>query len=135
MLVAESAEQAGVNKLQVVGVGTDIVRVARVERLFKQYGERFLKKVFTPREQAYCLDKAFPAQHLAGRFAAKEAVAKACYQAGWEHTLGWTQIQIYNDSLGRPRVSLPDSLPYRVLLSISHEKENAVAVALALTAS
>ncbi len=120
--------------MQVVGVGTDIVQVARVQQLFSRYGNRFLNKIFSAAERDYCLHKAQPSVHLAGRFAAKEAVAKACYQAGWEQQLGWLKIQVTNDSLGRPTVSLPNEVPYKILLSIAHERQTALAFAIALAA-
>ena len=65
---------AGTN---VLGVGTDLIEVERVRSSLEQHGDRFLEKVFTPVEREYCQGMADPAPHLAARFAAKEAIAKA----------------------------------------------------------
>ena len=61
----------------VLGVGTDLIEVERVRSSLEQHGDRFLEKVFTPVEREYCQGMADPAPHLAARFAAKEAIAKA----------------------------------------------------------
>jgi holo-[acyl-carrier protein] synthase len=59
------------------GVGTDLVEVARIDALLERYGDRFLTKVLHADEIAYCRSQARPAEHVAGRFAAKEAILKA----------------------------------------------------------
>ena len=63
--------------MAIVGVGTDIVDVQRVRAMAERYGERFLRRVFCDEEMAYCQQFADPFPHLAARWAAKEAVAKA----------------------------------------------------------
>jgi holo-[acyl-carrier protein] synthase len=60
-----------------VGTGTDLIEIARIQRSITRYGERFLARVFTPGEIAYCNCKKNAAESYAGRFAAKEAAAKA----------------------------------------------------------
>lgn len=108
-------------------LGVDIVEVRRVGRLVKN--PRFVDRVFSPREVAYCRDKKNAAQHFAVRFAAKEAVYKALGQAGVAHK----DISVKNDPSGKPRVELSSSLKKfesRLSLTLSHTAEYAVAVAL-----
>lgn len=89
----------------IVGIGTDICDIRRIEQSIEKFGERFLNKTFTQAEQAYCEGKARPAMSYAKRFAAKEAVAKAL--AGCETgSLSWTSVEIQNDESGRPFVIL-----------------------------
>jgi holo-[acyl-carrier protein] synthase len=108
-------------------VGVDIVEVPRIARLIRR--KRFLDRVFTAREIAYCRDKKNAAQHFAVRFAAKEAVYKALGREGVDHK----DISVKNDARGKPSVVLSASLKKlerRLSLSLSHTKEHAVAFAL-----
>ncbi len=68
-----------------VACGTDLVSVDRVGELVERFGESFLERTYTEREVAYCRSKAAPAQHLAARWAAKEATVKALPDAGLVH--------------------------------------------------
>ena len=111
------------------GIGTDIVDVSRIEKLRARYGERFLKRVFTRGEIAYCLSKAHPDIHFAGRFAAKEAIAKAVYQGGHNTVIAFSDIEILNDDEGRPGVSFLLNIRGKCFVSISHESSMAVAFA------
>ncbi len=89
----------------IIGIGTDICDIRRIEQSIEKFGKRFLNKTFTPAEQAYCESKARPAMSYAKRFAAKEAVAKAL--AGPETgALSWTSVEVQNDPSGRPIVKL-----------------------------
>ena len=89
----------------IIGIGTDICDIRRIEQSIKKYGDRFLDKTFTEGERAYCNSKARPAMSYAKRFAAKEAVAKAL--AGEETgSLSWTSVEVSNDASGRPKVNL-----------------------------
>ena len=63
--------------MTIVGLGMDATEVARIAATLERYGDRFLRRVFTDEEIAYCLRRKHPAPHLAGRFAAKEAAMKA----------------------------------------------------------
>lgn len=120
-----------------VGIGTDIVSVPRIERLCARWGARFLNRIYTPAEQAYCEKKADRAAHLAGRFAAKEAVLKALGTG--RIGAGFTDVEILNDGSGRPHVFLRGRAAYtaqakgvrRVYVSIAHEGRTAVAFAVA----
>lgn len=78
----------------------------RIRRLCNEHGERFLDRVFTPREQQYC--SANPKryfEHLAGRFAAKEAVLKVL-GTGWRGGIAWTDIEVLKEMSGQPRIAL-----------------------------
>ncbi len=105
------------------GVGVDITSIKRIESVLDAHKERFLKRVFTAAESAYCMAMSRPAVHLAGRFAAKEAVKKAA-GAG----RGWTDIEIVNDEKGKPSVRLKNhGEGLRINISISHSDDYAVA--------
>lgn len=85
----------------ILGIGNDIVEVARIKAVLKRYPQRFLQRILTPYEQEYCLKYKDPALHLAGRFAAKEAVVKAL-GTGFSQGLSWLDIEIRNDAKGKP---------------------------------
>lgn len=115
------------------GIGNDIIEVKRIHQAIQRHGQRFLDEIFTPLEQNYCLRHQQSERHFAGRFAAKEAVVKAL-GTGFIAGIGWLDIEIVNDPSGKPEVILSDSLNKRfntpkILLSISHCKEYAAAVA------
>jgi holo-[acyl-carrier protein] synthase len=115
-------------------LGVDIVEVKRVKGLMERWGDRFLHRVFTPWEIAYCKSKSSPEQSLAARFAAKEAILKAI-GTGLSHGIRWTSMEIVNDKNGSPSVKLGKRIKdkigdKRVLISMSHTKEYAVAQAI-----
>jgi holo-[acyl-carrier protein] synthase len=92
--------------MSIIGHGIDIVETNRIRRLHEEHGQRFLDRVFTRVEQEYC--SASPKryfEHLAGRFAAKEAVLKVL-GTGWRGGIAWTDIEIAKESSGQPRVLL-----------------------------
>ena len=89
----------------IIGIGTDICDIQRIEKLIERFGKRFLEKTFTESEQAYCDAKARPPMSYAKRFAAKEAVAKALSGAN-TGSLSWTSVEVKNDPSGRPRAIL-----------------------------
>lgn len=117
----------------ILGIGLDIIETARVES--KLVNSRFLDKVYTTAEQAYILAKKQNGQSAAGIFAAKEAVSKAL-GTGFG-TVRWTDIEIVQDSKGKPCVNLRGAAKQRleemggkqVLVSITHIKELAAAQA------
>ncbi|MFH1034032.1 MAG: holo-ACP synthase [Pseudomonadota bacterium] len=86
------------------GLGLDLARVSRVHQAWQRFGQRFLERCFTPAEIAACLQRPRPAQALALRFAAKEAFAKATGLG--MRGLGWTEIEVISDSLGKPGLLL-----------------------------
>lgn len=112
----------------VVGVGIDIVEVARIAHALRR--PQFARKLLTEHEEAYCTNAAgvLVPSRVAGRWAAKEAVVKA---VGVTYVL--SQIEILNDPLGQPHVRIHnphfDSTRLRIYLSITHERNNAAAVA------
>ncbi len=114
-------------------LGSDIIEVSRIQANLDRYGQRFLDRLFTPVEQEYCLKYREPARHFAGRFAAKEAVVKAL-GTGISQEISWLDIEIVNNSRGKPLVKLSDkanatfSHP-NIELTISHCRDYAMAVA------
>jgi holo-[acyl-carrier protein] synthase len=92
--------------MPILGHGIDIVETARIKSMVEEHGQRFLDRCFTPAEQAYC--SANPKryfEHLAGRFAAKEAVLKVL-GTGWRGGIAWTDIEIIKERSGQPKVLL-----------------------------
>lgn len=90
----------------IVGHGIDIVETIRIRQMAERHGEHFLDRVYTPAERAYCAKnpkRYF--EHLAGRFAAKEAVLKAL-GTGWSNGIGWTDIEILPAATGSPILKL-----------------------------
>ena len=77
-----------------------MVDCARLQESIDKHGERFLKRVFTPVELEYCLGKKREIEHLAGRFAAKEAVLKVL-GTGWRNGINWTDIEVFNERLNQ----------------------------------
>jgi len=92
--------------MPIIGHGIDIVETARIRKLCDDHGQRFLDRVFTTAEQQYCLSnpKRYY-EHLAGRFAAKEAVLKVL-GTGWRNGISWTDIEVVKDASGQPRIAL-----------------------------
>ena len=84
-------------------IGIDIVEIKRLAAVSKKWGKGFLKKVYTAKELAYAKSKRFPYQHLAARFAAKEAIFKALGEVEKDF-VGWKNIEILNDAHGKPVV-------------------------------
>ena len=93
------------NGQNIIGIGHDLIEVSRIESVLSRWGDRFRNRVFTPKELAYCESKRNRSQRLASRFAAKEAVFKAL-GTGWQRGVGWTEIEVANDDLGKPYIIL-----------------------------
>ncbi len=110
-----------------VGTGVDITEVRRIRQAIEKWGDDFLKRVFTAEELKNAKSRTSFYQHLAGRFAAKEAIFKA---AG-DNKLSWQDIQIHNDSAGKPICQFLNGRGknINVGISISHVKTYAVASA------
>jgi len=112
----------------ITGSGIDIIEIKRLKQAIKKWGDSFLNRVFTQDEIKYAKKRKFPYQHLAARFAVKEAVLKAI---GENSKISWHDIQIFNDENGRPVCKLRTTDNNTdVLVSISHTKEYAVASAI-----
>ena len=120
-----------------LATGVDLIKVDRVQNVIERYGERFLSRVFTETELAYCCGR--PHQ-LAARFAAKEAVSKML-GTGIQHPEGvdWREIQIVSDERGKPSVQLSGKAAQRasemnlthLSISLSHTREHAIAIIVA----
>jgi holo-[acyl-carrier protein] synthase len=85
----------------IIGSGIDMVEIGRIQQSMERYGQRFLNRVFTAAEQAYCLRKRNAAESLAARFAAKEAGAKAL-GTGISRGVNWLEIEVVREPGGRP---------------------------------
>lgn len=120
--------------------GADIIHVPRVEAALERFGERFLQRVFTPTEIAYCNSRV---PELAVRFAAKEAVSKALgvgVRTLSRHGIGWHEAEVINGESGKPGVrlhgraaELADELQLvQWALSLTHEREYAIAFVVAM---
>src|SRR3954464_12082737 len=89
--------------MPIVGHGIDIVETARIKRSVDEHGERFLERVYTPAERKYCMrNKKRYFEHLAGRFAAKEAVLKVL-GTGWRGGIPRTHHQNFKELRDQPR--------------------------------
>jgi holo-[acyl-carrier protein] synthase len=85
----------------IVGSGIDLVEIGRIQKSMDRYGHRFLDRVYTAAEQAYCLRKRKSAESFAARFAAKEAGAKAL-GTGIRYGVNWLEIEVAREPGGRP---------------------------------
>ncbi|WP_221029680.1 holo-ACP synthase [Actomonas aquatica] len=119
-----------------LGLGCDLIEVERIRGVLERQGERFLNRVFTAEERAYCDSLKHPQKHYAARFAAKEAVSK-CFTTGIGAELGWQSISVYHGERHEPRIRLDakgEALLQQVggshvLVSLSHTETSAMAVA------
>ncbi len=93
----------------IIGTGIDIVRVERIEKAIEKWGGAFERRVFTEAELEYCMKQKRPAEHLAARFGAKEAVMKA-FGTGLSGGVSWKDAQVVRGSGGRPEVVLSGRL-------------------------
>lgn len=120
----------------ILGIGIDIIEVARIKASHERFGERFLKRVLRPEEIEYCLSHRCPAPFLAVRFAAKEAISKA-FGTGIGAELSWQDMEIKRKASGEPYVVLHGAgqllMEVRrgtsLLVSLSHTENYACAVA------
>ena len=118
----------------IVGTGVDITEVARIRAAVERFGERFLKRVFTPDEVRYCVSKVNVAERLAARFAAKEAGMKAI-GTGLRHGITWQDVEVVRAPGQRPQLRFSGKAAEfaaslgckRSHLSISHTAEQAIA--------
>jgi holo-[acyl-carrier protein] synthase len=110
----------------ILGIGTDIIEIDRIKGAVERWGDSFLNHVFLEEEIQYSMKYKFPAQHFAGRFAAKEAV----YKAVGNNALSWKDIKILNDKDGKPFCVINnEKFKDKILISISHTHNYAVASA------
>jgi holo-[acyl-carrier protein] synthase len=117
----------------IVGLGLDVCEIARVRRSLTRHGDRFMARLLTPAEAAYCARHADPATPFAGRFAAKEALIKAL---GAPEGLRWHDMEVVRDARGRPSLALRGAAAeaaaslgaVRSHLSLTHDAGVAAAV-------
>jgi holo-[acyl-carrier protein] synthase len=121
----------------VVGLGMDMVEVARIEASIERFGPRFLDRLFTQEEQSYCARRGRPAQHFAARFAAKEAAAKAL-GTGIRADVGWLDLEVESAPGKPPALHFHGGAArlaqtygtLRLLLTLTHTDTSAGAVVL-----
>lgn len=119
-----------------IGLGCDIIETDRIRSVVRRHGDRFLTRVFTEEEQAYCNSLKHPHKHYAARWAAKEAVSK-CFTTGIGEHLDWTSVSVYHGSRHEPLVRLDAKAQAllaqvgatHVMLTLSHIDTHAMAVA------
>ena len=119
----------------VLGVGTDLIEIARIQQSVARFGDRFLHRVYTPSEIVYCRGKKNAAESFAARFAAKEAGAKAL-GTGISQGISWLELEVVRQPGGRPTLHLTGRAAQRarqlgvatVSLSLTHSKDIALAV-------
>lgn len=122
----------------VLGLGTDLIEIERIKQSLERFGERFMQKVFTPGEIAYCRQKKHAVESFAARFAAKEAGAKAL-GTGISRGIGWQDIEVRRAPGERPTLHLHGRAAERAAamgvrhlqLSLTHSREIAMAVVVA----
>jgi holo-[acyl-carrier protein] synthase len=116
------------------GLGSDIIEISRMRTSIERHGQHFLNRLFSQKEQDYCYKFQDPAPHFTGKFAAKEAVAKAL-GTGFGAHLSWHDLEILNNEKGQPHVFFSEAAALRfqnpsILISVSHCTNYAVAVAI-----
>lgn len=119
---------------KVLGLGNDIIEISRIRKSIERHGAHFLNRLFTEKEQDICYKHQDSAPHFAGRFAAKEAIAKAL-GTGFGADVAWHDIEVLSDERGKPVVHLSEGLKAsfknpHLLVSISHSTDYATAVAI-----
>jgi holo-[acyl-carrier protein] synthase len=123
----------------VYGIGIDLVRVDRIAKAIARYGDRFLRRVFTPAEIAYCQARSRQGVYqFAQRFAAKEAFSKALGVGLRAGGIRWREVEILPNSMGKPEVQVSGrALAFcrqagikNMQLSLADEDNHAIAVVL-----
>ena len=121
----------------ILGVGIDIIEVARIASSYEKFGDRFVNRILLPDEITYCRSHKHPAPFLAARFAAKEAISKA-FGTGIGAALSWQDMEIRRKETGEPFVILHDRgkelfasrAAKQLLISLSHTQTYAAATAI-----
>ncbi len=118
----------------IIGTGIDIVEISRIKNAARKWKKDFLSKIFTDKELEYSNEKTLSYQHLAARFAAKEAVLKAL-GSGLTSRMEWKDIEVWNEESGKPNVRLGGEVKHisrsmgvkDIIISMSHTRTYAVA--------
>ncbi|MFP6880746.1 MAG: holo-ACP synthase [Roseibacillus sp.] len=125
--------------MKIFGIGIDVIEVERIEEAVEEFGDRFLERIFTAGERAYCGRQKRPAIHYAARWAAKEAVSKA-FGTGIGGKLGWQDMEVCRRESGEPELVLHgrggafagENGIQQVKISLTHAKNYAAANAVVL---
>jgi holo-[acyl-carrier protein] synthase len=128
--------------MNIIGLGVDIIEVARIRTGIERHGERFYQRFCTASEAAYCLGMRDPVPFIAARFAAKEAVSKAL-GTGIGAQCAWLEIEVRRKATGEPFIVLHGAAADtakrlgigRILISLSHTENYAMAQAMAVSDS
>lgn len=122
--------------MELIGIGIDLVDIARVERMIERHRDRVLSRFLTQRERRYVEGRVRPAMHIAARIAAKEAAYKALQSLPGARAVGWHDLEVERETEGRPYLTLAGlalELATRhhltIQLSLSHSEATAGAVA------
>lgn len=119
----------------VLGIGIDIIEIERIKKSVDEYGDSFLRKIYTKRELDYSLSRKNKYQHLAARFAAKEAIYKALSN-DTDKVYSWQDVEIYNEVNGLPKVNFYGELKdylndgKQLKISMSHSDNYVTCVAI-----
>lgn len=124
--------------MTILGVGIDLVDVARAQALLERHGARILDRLLRPAERAYVESMPMPARHLAARLAAKEAAYKALQLVPEGRAIAWRDLEVAHEAAGPPRLVLHGRAaevasavgPLEVHLSLTHSDLSAAAVVL-----
>ena len=125
----------------IYGIGIDVIEVDRIAKSIDEFGERFLQRIFTEDERAYCESHHQPGPYYAARFAAKEAIAKAL-GTGIGKEVSWLDLEIRRAANGEPSVHLSGNAASfcqqrgigEIKISLTHARDYAAANAIALRA-
>ena len=109
--------------MKIFGIGTDIVNIKRMEKSLKRYGNRFKNNIFSKNEISYCEKNKNPGPFYAKRFAAKEALSKAL-GTGIRKNIKFKNIEICNDSYGKPSIKLKGAVDDYLKKKIKRKKYN-----------
>ncbi len=123
--------------MNVRGIGVDLVRISRMRETIERWQERFLRRVFTDQEIAYCRSRRDPVPHFAARFAAKEAGLKAL-GTGLRMGITWRELEVRRERGAAPRLELSGRSReiglarggQRMLLALTHDGDYALAQAM-----
>jgi holo-[acyl-carrier protein] synthase len=121
----------------IIGTGVDIVEISRIRNAAKRWKKNFLGKIFTVKELEYSNERTSSYQHLAARFAAKEAVLKAL-GSGLASRMEWKDIEVWNEASGKPNIRLSGEVKKLsrsmqvkdIIISMSHTRTYAIANAI-----
>ena len=127
--------------MRIVGIGLDIVEIARIDDIIGRHGSRFLERVFAEPERRYCSTLRTASRCYAARFAAKEAASKALGTGIGEHA-GWLDLVVERSTTGKPSLKLSGEAAKfaarmgisEILISLTHSDHYAAAQAIAVSA-